>query len=160
MLIKVEIVSFALESSQNIPLILVREVFGSRTIPIAVGAAEASIIALKSLNIASQRPLTIDLVLLIIQELGATVDKVVIHDMEDQVFYAHIYLVTAGKTWHVIDCRPSDALCLALRCGAAIFVDDHIFDKIESRSGRPKNEKLREYISQMDTMNFGTYYLG
>ncbi len=158
MLIKVEIVSFAVDPAQNMPVIILKESCGERTIPILIGSSEASAIAIKSLNIASDRPLTIDLARIIMKELGGTLQKVVVYDLVENVFYAHLY-IGMQKTRHVIDCRCSDAIALALRCNSDIFVDDQVFDKHGNNQYVTEKEKLRQNIADRDTLDFGRYYL-
>lgn len=158
MLIKVEISTFGVDNQQNMPVIILKECGGERTIPISVGSMEASAIAIKSLDIVSQRPITIDLARLIITDLGGILKKVIINDLKKNVFYAKLYIAVDGKM-HIIDCRPSDAIALALRCNCNIFVDDIVFDKTETGHILTKSERLKKSISQLDTMEFGRYYL-
>jgi bifunctional DNase/RNase len=158
MLIKVDIASFAVDPSQNIPVIILKENAGERTIPLSVGSIEASSIAIKYLDIKSERPLTIDLAKLIIKELGATLKRVVIYDLVDLVFFANIHLATE-KSVHVIDCRPSDAIALALRCDCDIFVEDAVFEKNITGHVLSDKERLKKNITGIDTLEFGKYYL-
>ena len=157
MLIKVEIISFAVDSSQNIPLVILKECNGERTIPILIGSSEASAIAIKSLNINPDRPLTIDLANLIMVELGGTLKRVIIYDLIDHIFLTRLQIMTE-KCTHLIDCRPSDAIALALRCESNIFVDETVFEKNDRSNSFSKN-KLKQNIANIDTLDFGRYYL-
>jgi hypothetical protein len=157
MLIKVEIISFAIDSSLNIPLVILKEYNGERTIPILIGSSEASAIAFKSLNINPTRPLTIDLANLIMTELGGTLKRVIIYDLIDQIFLARLQIIKENYT-HLIDCRPSDAIALALRCESNIFVDEIVFEKNDRSNSFSKN-KLKQNIANIDTLDFGRYYL-
>lgn len=158
MLIKVEIISFAIDSSQNIPLVILKECNGERTIPILIGSSEASAIAIKSLDINPERPLTIDLANLIMMELGGILKRVVIYDLIDQIFLARLQITTEKHT-HIIDCRPSDAIALALRCESNIFVDEIVFDKNDRNHSISKKDTLKHTIANIDTLDFGRYYL-
>ncbi len=158
MLNKVEIASFAMDPSQNIPIIILKELGGERTVPVSVGSTEASSIAIKYLDIASDRPLTIDLAKLIINELGGTLKRVVIHDLVELVFYANIHIATNNSV-HVIDCRPSDAIALAIRCGCDIFVEDKVFEKNSVGHVLSDKDRLKRNITNIDTLEFGNYYL-
>ena len=158
MLIKVDIASFAVDPSQNIPVVILKENGGERTIPISVGSTEASSIAIKYLDIMSDRPLTIDLAKLIINELGAALKRVVIYDLVELVFFANIHLATE-KSVHVIDCRPSDAIALALRCECDIFVEDAVFEKNLTGHVLSDKERLKRNIIGIDTLDFGNFYL-
>jgi len=158
MLIKVEVTSFGVDPGQNIPLIILRECGGERSLPILIGSSEASAIAIRALEIDSERPLTVDLVKLIMQDLGGALERVVVYDLKDQVFYARLH-VSTGKSMHLIDCRPSDAIALALRCDCPIFVEDSVFEKNENRTIVSEKDKLRRNIANLDTLDFGRYYM-
>jgi bifunctional DNase/RNase len=158
MLIRVEVTSFGIEPGQNIPLIILREIGGERSLPILIGSAEASAIAIKALDINSERPLTIDMAKLILLELGGTLERVVVYDLIDQTFYARLHIAT-GKSMHLLDCRPSDAIALALRCDCPIFVEDSVFDKNENKKTLSEKEKLKRSIANLDTLDFGRYYM-
>ena len=158
MLIKVEVTSFGVDPGQNIPLIILREIGGERSLPILVGSSEASAIAIRALDINSERPLTVDLAKLILLELGGTLERVVVYDLVDQVFYARLH-ISAGKSMHLLECRPSDAIALALRCDCPIFVEDSVFEKNENKEVVSEKEKLKRNIANLDTLDFGRYYM-
>ena len=158
MLIKVEVVSFGLDTGQHIPMIILKESSGKRSIPIMIGSAEAEVIAMRALEVTSQRPLTIDMAMLIIKELGGALEKVVIYDLVNQVFYAHLHIATK-RSVHVIDCRPSDAIALAGRCDSPVFVEDSVFEKNENGNTPSEKEKLKKHIAGIDTVDFGRYYI-
>src|SRR6188508_3024758 len=107
----------------NLPIILLRDREGQRVLPIWVGASEANAIALQIENISTPRPMTHDLLRNVIKDLNATVQKIVVSDIQENTFYAVIHLLLAGETV-TIDARPSDAIALALRTRAPIFVEE------------------------------------
>jgi len=158
MLIKVDVVSFGLDATQQIPVIILKESGGSRSLPIMIGSAEAQAIALRALDVTADRPLTIDLAMHIITHLGGELEKVVIYDLVNQVFYAHLH-IAAKRSVHVIDCRPSDAIALALRCECPVFAEDSVFEKNESAAPSPEKKTLGKHIADLDTMEFGRYYI-
>lgn len=158
MLIPVEIASFAVAPSGGTPLLILKETSGDRALPIAIGPCEASAIAIKSLNVASERPLTADLARAIMEQLGGRLERVVIYDLVEQSFRARIHIMQGGRI-HVIDCRPSDALALALRCSTPVFVDEAVFDKQRGETPHSERERLRENITNIDTIDFGRYHL-
>ena len=157
MLIQVEVTSFAIDPSRNSPVLILKEVSGSRSLPVPIGPLEASTIAMESLKVSPEKPLTIDLVKIIIEQLGATLNRVVIYDQVDQSFFAHLQ-VSCGKSVISIDCRPCDAIALALRCKKPIFVKDHVLEKQNGKVLSEK-EKIRKNISSIDTTEFGRYIL-
>ncbi len=157
MLIPLQIVSFAVDPSTGAPLLLLKENGGERTISVPVSPSEAGAIAIKSLNVDPDQPLTIDLAKGILEGLGGRLQKVVIYDLVEQAFYARLHVMT-GKGIHPIECRPSDAVSLAMRCRAPIFVTEEVLRKSEGEKGSD-SEKLRRSITNLDTIDFGRYYL-
>src|SRR5437588_2338555 len=93
----------------NVPIILLRDADGQRVLPIWVGIFEANAIALQIENIATPRSMTHDLLRNVIQDLKATVQKIVVCDLQENTFYALIYLEVGGDIM-AIDARPSDAI--------------------------------------------------
>src|SRR3982750_2412702 len=98
----------------NMPIVILRDKDGQRVLPIWVGIFEANAIALQIENVATPRPMTHDLLRNVIRALKANVQKVVVCDLQENTFYALIYLDLAGDVL-AIDARPSDAIALALR---------------------------------------------
>lgn len=157
MLIEVEIASFALDPNRNTPVIILKEVNGDRTLPVPIGPLEASAIAIESLNVTPEKPLTIDLVKLIMEQLGGTLQRVIVNDMINQSLQARIQVRSASGIC-LIDCRPCDAIALALRCRTAIFIDDRVLDCADAGIQSAK-ERLRRRIRSIDTVEFGKYFL-
>lgn len=108
-------------------VVILKEVEGTRHLPIWIGAYEAEAIALELQGIAATRPLPYDIIRVILSELGATIDQIVISDLTDSVFYARIVISVGDRTVEV-DARPSDAIAIAVRTESRIFVDDAVMD--------------------------------
>jgi bifunctional DNase/RNase len=106
-------------------VVILKEVGGDRHLPIWIGAYEAEAIAMELQGVTPTRPLPYDLMRTILSEVGATIDQIIIADLNDQVFFARILLDRDGRTIE-IDARPSDAIALAVRTGSRIMVDDTI----------------------------------
>ena len=116
------------ELPTNTPILLLQEVTGARrTLPIYIGAAEATAIAYALQGVVTARPMTHDLLRDLLNELGAVVDSVVITELRDSTFYAEIRMTLAGQG-HVVSARPSDAIALAARLGTTIFAEDALLD--------------------------------
>jgi bifunctional DNase/RNase len=98
-----------------------------RTLPIYIGAAEATAIAYALQGVVTARPMTHDLLRDLLNELGAVVDSVVITELRDSTFFAEIRMTLAGHG-HVVSARPSDAIALAARLGTTIFAEDALLD--------------------------------
>ncbi|MCZ7610983.1 MAG: DUF151 domain-containing protein [Ignavibacterium sp.] len=105
--------------------ILLKEVNGARRLPIIIGGFEAQAIALEMERIKPPRPLTHDLLKILIDNLGANVVEIVINELKDNTFFARIVLESSGLT-NEIDARPSDAIALAVRSDAPIFVSENV----------------------------------
>lgn len=112
-------------SSGGAYALLLKEVFGNRRLPIIIGQYEAQAIALELEEIKPPRPLTHDLIKSVIDNLGATIIEVYIHELRDNTFIAKIVLDVSSLT-NEIDSRPSDAIALAIRAGAPIYVDESV----------------------------------
>ena len=127
MKIKMFVHSIAIDPMLNSPVMLLKEVEGDRILPIWIGVLEATSIATKLENIQFPRPLTHDLMKNIFDELGVKVPKIEIVDLKDNTYYAIVTIEVEGKTID-IDARPSDAVALALRTGAEIFVNEEVLE--------------------------------
>src|SRR5437773_8886373 len=127
MQIEMSINGLMVDPITNTPIVVLRDKEGQKVLPIWVGIFEANAIALQIENIATPRPMTHDLLRNVIHDLKAVVQKIVVCDLQENTFYALIYLGLNGDTV-AIDARPSDAIALALRTRAPIFVEDTVID--------------------------------
>jgi bifunctional DNase/RNase len=121
----VESIRVSLVTQQRV--VILKEVDGDRHLPIWIGAYEAEAIAMELQGVTPTRPLPYDLMQTLLAELNATVEQVVIGDLNEQVFYARIVLTANGNSIEV-DSRPSDAIALAVRTGSRILVDETVMD--------------------------------
>jgi uncharacterized protein len=159
MQIEMTIKGLMVDPITNMPIIILRDEAGQRVLPIWVGIFEANAIALQIENVATPRPMTHDLLRNVIEDLRAAVQKVVVCDLKDNTFYALIYLQAAGETV-AVDARPSDAIALALRTKAPIFVEDHVIDNakaLDFGSERADTERLQKWLENLDPDELGKY---
>ena len=142
----------------NMPIILLRDSDGHKVLPIWVGIYEANAIALQIENVSTPRPMTHDLLKNVITDLKASVKKIVVSDLKDNTFFALIYLEVAGETV-AIDSRPSDAIALALRARAPIFVEVAVIDNAKPVEGgeKPDTERLQKWLENLDPDDLGKY---
>jgi uncharacterized protein len=143
----------------NLPIILLRDREGQRVLPIWVGASEANAIALQIENITTPRPMTHDLLRNVIHDLKAEIRKVVVSDLKDNTFYALIHLEANGQPL-AVDARPSDAIALALRARAPIFVEDRVIDTAKTNDFAPDKadaERLQKWLESLDPDEMGKY---
>ena len=127
-MVEMQLAAVRVDLQSNTPVVLLQEAAGTRrTLPIFIGAPEATAIAYAMQNVAVARPLTHDLMRDLLVDLGAQVDAVVITELREQTFYAEIRITLGGQK-HVVSSRPSDAIALAARIGTTIYVEDELLD--------------------------------
>ena len=145
----------------NTPIVILRDKDGQRVLPIWVGIFEANAIALQIENIATPRPMTHDLLRNVIHDLKAEVKKIVVCDLQENTFYALIYLALDGRGDTVaIDARPSDAIALALRTRAPIFVEETVIDHaktVDFTTEKADADRLHKWLESLDPDDLGKY---
>ena len=128
-------------------VVILKEKMAERYLPIWIGPAEADAIAVKLQGVTVPRPLTHDLLRSVIDDLGATINSIIVSDLKNDTFYAKINLDVDGGQMEV-DSRPSDALALAVRVKAPIYVDESVMDKagiqLDKETGKFSAEELGE----------------
>jgi bifunctional DNase/RNase len=157
MQIEMSIKGLMVDPISNMPIVILRDKEGSRTLPIWVGMFEANAIALQIENISTPRPMTHDLLRNVIHDLKATVEKIVVCDLQDGTFYALIYLRVHGELL-AIDARPSDAIALALRTRAPIFVEEAVIDSaktVDVATDKSDADRLQKYLESLDPDDLG-----
>ena len=159
MQIEMSIKGLMVDPITNMPIVILRDKDGQRVLPIWVGIFEANAIALQIENISTPRPMTHDLLRNIIQDLKASVQKIVVCDLQENTFYALIYLSLNGDTL-AIDARPSDAIALALRTRAPIFVEDTVIDNaktVDFSAEKSDSDRLHKWLESLDPEDLGKY---
>jgi len=126
-MLEVRLTAVRVDMQSNTPVVLLQELAGERSLPIFIGAPEATAIAYAVQKVEVPRPMTHDLMRDVVQALGATVTKIVVTEVHDGTYYALIHLERDG-TPIVVSARPSDAIALAARTDAPIFVADDLMD--------------------------------
>ena len=150
-------VSFDMVGKQ--PIVLLKTVEGNRFLPIWIGHAEASAILMTLQDTQSPRPMTHDLLVNLVKELHAEVARVTISELRDATFHAMIRLSTSGEDVE-IDCRPSDAIAMAVRTGAPIYAVDAVLDENaiefehEPEDDDDMVEKFKEFLDQVTPEDF------
>jgi uncharacterized protein len=130
-MVEMELNKIVIDEKRHDQLIVLKEKNGTRVLPIVIGLPEASAIKLKISGFNPPRPLTHDLLHSTIENLEASIDKVIIDKLEENTFHAKLVIKTTSGSIKVIDARPSDSIALAVRAGAPIFVEDEIIKKSE-----------------------------
>ena len=184
-LVQVEVASLGLDKSSNTPVVILKEIEGDRMLPIWIGPAEASAIAMELAGIKFSRPLTHDLVSTIVGSLGSELVRVLITRVEENTYFASLVFRRNGEMIS-IDSRPSDSVALALRAAAPIYASDGLLDRMpleldepgeqdetppwmpsvpaetsadpaEEEPEPPSGERLRDYLKGLDPEDFGRF---
>ena len=157
--VPVELIGVRIELPTNQPIVLLREVGGERYLPIWIGAGEATAIAFALEGVEPQRPLTHDLLKLSVEALDGTVDRVVVTELRDGIYYADLVLQRNGGEV-TVSSRPSDAIALAARTGSPIFVFTGVLDEagveIRDEDEEDEVERFRSFLDSVQPEDFDT----
>jgi uncharacterized protein len=173
-MIKVRVQSLGLDQNTKSPVVILQEEGGGRVLPIWIGPAEASAIAMELAGMKFPRPLTHDLFPLLIRGLGGTLTRVLITRVHDNTYFAEL-VITRGDEVFTVDARPSDSIAIALRTRAELFTTEDLLtnaaiemgaedgtpDFAEGGSAGPQPglnpEQLKEYLRKMDPEDLGRF---
>jgi bifunctional DNase/RNase len=172
-LVEVKVQSLGLDRSSNTPVVILEEVEGERVLPIWIGPAEASAIAMQLADMESSRPLTHDLLVAVLNGLGGSLRKVIITRVEKSTYYADLIIHRDGEVISV-DARPSDSIAVALRVAARIFAQDDLLEQAsieiaegeaaleelpapQSLSNQMDPDELKEYLRRLNPEDFGRF---
>ena len=143
-----ELVGVRVEIPANTPMVLLQEQDGAhRLLPIYIGSPEAASIHYALEGIDPPRPLTHDLFVSVIGQLGASLSKVVVTEVRDHTYYAELHL-RVGDDEQIISSRPSDAIALAVRCEAPLFASDELLDDVGQLPEPEPEEEAEEIIDE------------
>jgi len=163
MAIEMKVAGLTIDPLTNSPILILKNVAGDKSVPIWIGLLEATAIASELENVKFSRPMTHDLMKHLMDLLGIKLAKIEICDLKDNTFFALLYLVFQNKEFSM-DARPSDAIALALRSQAPIFVEEQVVQKskavdlgnkeeIQSEAGK----KWTELLESLAPDDFGKY---
>ena len=127
--VKIEAIRVNLIGSHRV--IILKELDNERYLPIWIGQAEADAITIQLTEAVVARPLTHDLVLAMIDKMGGTIQHVIIHDMQNEVYHAQVVLkpTSSGGQEISVDSRPSDAIAIAVRAKCPIYIEAAVMDE-------------------------------
>jgi len=148
-----------IDPASNSPILILKDPEGDRTLPIWIGLLEATAIASELESVSFSRPMTHDLMRNLLESTHCTVSRVEVTDLKDNTFYAVIHL-TGAEGELAVDSRPSDAIALALRTEAPIFVADEVLERSSSESsgdGEEVEKKYKDLLESLDPNEFGKY---
>jgi len=162
-MIEVRVAHLGLDRTTNTPVVILQEKEGERVLPIWIGPAEASAIAMELAGVKFARPLTHDLLKQLIVGLGARLHRVLITQVKENTYYAELHV---HRDDHVIqiDARPSDSIAIALRLNAPIFTQEDLLEltsvdaaETQKDSGSLDAESLKTYLQNLDPEDFGKF---
>lgn len=157
--VQMQIKGLLLDPSSNLPVVILRNTEDDLLLPIWIGVFEANAIALQIEGVETPRPMTHDLMRNLLEGLGAEVVWILISDLQESTFYARIQLVCNGREVE-IDSRPSDALALALRVEAPIFVLRSVLETaqaIDLAGKLNQDERIKKFLEDAGPEDLGEY---
>jgi len=160
-MVEMKVEGLTLDPLTNMPIIILKDLTGAKALPIWVGIFEANAIALEIESISTPRPMTHDLLKNLINTFKAEIKHILVNELKDNTFYAVISLAINGDTLN-IDSRPSDAIALALRVKAPIFVDETVIEAAKNiempeqdKGKAEEKEDLSKWIDNIKPQDFG-----
>ena len=157
--VEMKIRGLMMDPVTNMPIVVLKDMSGDAVLPIWVGIYEANAIALEIEKVTTPRPMTHDLIKVLLMGLETSIKKVVVSELKDETFYALIWIERDGHLMSV-DSRPSDALALALRHDCPIFVDDKVLQSSKNSttvSEKVNDEELRKWLEGLNDEDLGRY---
>lgn len=156
-LVRVELSGIRIQLPSQSPVMLLREADGAIHVPIWIGPVEAASIASALEGVEPERPMTHDLLVDVIQALGSELVRVTITDVQQAVFFAELHIKTEGGQAEV-SCRPSDAIAIATRLGAPLFVSAEVMEQagieLHDESAEDEIEQFREFLDGLSPQDF------
>ena len=163
MLHKVSIAGLTIDPASNTPIIILKSEENDQAVPIWIGLLEATAIASALQGVKFDRPMTHDLFKNFSDMLNIAVSKVEVCDIKDSTFFARIHFASREKIFSM-DARPSDAIAIALRFNAPIFIDDKVIEKSKMGEGAAEvvdqsseGKKWAEYLEKLSPRDFGKF---
>jgi bifunctional DNase/RNase len=162
MTVEMELVGVRVQMPTNAPILLLRETTGERrTVPIYIGGPEAHAIDLAVSETKTARPMTHDLMVQLLETLGASLERVVITEVRNGTFYADLHVRNEGGKSLVLSARPSDAVALAVRTSSPIFAEESLVDDEGIEDPRDDDndeeeivEELRKFLDEVSPEDF------
>jgi bifunctional DNase/RNase len=151
MFLKMKVFGLTIDPFTNVPIVILKDDGEKNALPVWIGVLEASAIASELEKVQFTRPMTHDLLKDLLKQVGVKVEKIEVTDLKDNVYYATIHM-TGGNGAFTMDSRPSDAIALALRTGAPIYVESGVLEKSKHMDlkGEPREKGPNEEPSLED----------
>ena len=157
-MIEMRVMGIALDTRTGSPIVVLHDKENRKALPIWIGSAEASAIIRKIENIAVARPMTHDLVINIVQKTGYKLDRIEINDVEKETYFATLVLVDKEGKEVRVDARPSDAIAVAIRIDAPIFVTANVLANgsvsTDSAKDEEESKEFKDFIQSVKPSDF------
>lgn len=157
-MIEMKVMGIALDTRTGSPIVVLHDKENRRALPIWIGSAEASSIIRKIENLSVTRPMTHDLIISIIEKTGYKISKVEINDVEKETYYATIFLEDSEGKEIEIDSRPSDAIAVAIRIDAPIYVTANVLSNgsvsTDSAKDAEEAEEFKNFVQSIKPSDF------
>jgi len=147
-MIEMKVMGIALDTRTGSPIVVLHDKDNRKALPIWIGSAEASAIIRKIENLTVSRPMTHDLIINMIQKLGYSLDRIEINDVEKETYYATMFIRDKDGNITEIDSRPSDAIAVAIRVDAPIFVTANVISNGSVSTDSAKDEEEAQEFKQ------------
>lgn len=161
-MIEMHVMGIALDTRTGSPIVVLNDLENRRALPIWIGSAEASAIIRQMENIKSARPMTHDLMYNMIVQIGFSIEKIEINDLSSDTYYASIHVDNKDGEKHIIDSRPSDAIALALRADAPIFVTTNVIAdgtiSTDQERDEAEQEEFRQFVHDLKASDFSKMF--
>lgn len=157
-MIEMKVMGIAIDTASGSPIIVLNDKENRKALPIWIGSAEASAIIRKIENIKVIRPMTHDLIIDVIEKTGYNVTRVEINDVEKDTYFSTIYLSNGNDEEVTIDARPSDAIAVAIRVEAPIFVSAKVLAdgsvSCDSEKDEAESQEFKNFIQSIKPSDF------
>lgn len=157
-MIEMKVMGIALDTRTGSPIVVLHDKDNRKALPIWIGSAEASAIIRKIENLTVSRPMTHDLIINMIEKLGYTLDKIEINDVEKETYYATMFIKDSEGNTTAIDSRPSDAIAVAIRVEAPIFVTANVISNgsvsTDSAKDEAEAQEFKKFVQSIKPSDF------
>lgn len=160
-MIEMELSGLGFDPRNMSPIVLLRDKDERNFLPIWIGMFEAAAIAMELQEFTPPRPMTHDLLVDIVEKTGAVIEKVIISEIKDDTFYAVLEIKNKENKEIKVDCRPSDAIAVAVRTNAPIYVSENVMLKakmVNQEKDKEETEKFKEFIDNIKPEDFEKYF--
>ncbi len=157
-MIEMKVMGIALDTRTGSPIVVLHDINNRKALPIWIGSAEASAIIRKIENLNVSRPMTHDLIISLIEKTGYELDRIEINDVEKETYFATLFLKDKDGNFVELDSRPSDAIAIAIRVDAPIYVTANVLSNgsvsTDSAKDEEEAQEFKDFIQSIKPSDF------